>query len=449
MSATYHPATDPTRPFLKARVKGGTFYNTKKPEGPYTLGTKDWDEAVREYDRRMQHEQPTERDKRVGAAFDAWIETAKLGEDTRANYKSCFNLYCRKAIGGLLVQEVQAKPHIIGIIENAKVKLAGKTGKQVGENESRVNGIYVCLSSFFSDMTKHPTHYREDNPVAKIGSYKPDDVFTKQVGVDEVLTLEEVNRLVECCVPPTRRQRDVIFAKQLALLIYILAFGGMRIGEALALQLTDLIDDGKSPFGEWRIVQQVRRRRRTDKKVPNVESASPTSWYRPLKGKPGKIGDRFRHVPLMSAEVRRRVDEYVAEGLEAGWLKPGGLLFPSATGKARLVNKACERFAVVRDLAGFGEREKPTTLHHLRHTFVSWLLESDEYDIVGIAGLIGDSVKVCSDRYAHLANRSFRNAKAVHAMAVRHGLSEPAGAPEPAAPAAVDNVIQVDFQRAV
>jgi|SRR5262245_12348729 len=430
MSATFFPATDPQRPYLKARVKGGTYYVTRKPK-PYSLGTKDLKEAQAEYDRTIGKERPTRGDIRCQEAWDAWIVSHKLRPNSRSNYQSAWDLYCKHIIGGELVSKVTVE-QIIRILTEAANGISAKTGKPVGE--SRQTGIYVALSAFFTSMTKEPTRYRDDSPVKKIGHHKPDSPISKAVKPDEVLSLEQVDALVAACVPPTQRWRDILFAKQMALLIYILAFGGMRIGEALGLMLTDLIEDGN--FGEWRIEKQVTRRTRRDKAVPNPENENPNTWHGPLKNEEGEVGDRLRFVPIMTAEVRRRVDAYIAEGLEGGWLKPGGLLFPTTTGKPRLVSGVDERFKPIREAVGLTKaqgRRKDTVIHHFRHTFASWLLESGAYSVEEIAGLIGDTIKTTVDRYAHLANRTFRNAKAVNAMAVRHGLQ-----PEPVA----DNVIQ-------
>jgi integrase len=437
MSATFSPLLDESRPFMRTRLDSGTYYCTRKPR-PFSLGTKDRKEAEVEYDRKIGQERPSKGDVRNQQAFSDWIEKKKkkLEQTTIDLYEGVWKLYCKDVIGGKLVQEVK-KEHIQRIYKQAEQRESAKTGEPI--SEARRKHIDVCLSSYFNSMTREPTHYRDDNPVEKLGDERPVGSISGNVSEDEVLSAEEVEHLaaIAAVVSHPNRFDEVLMARQLELLIYVLAYGGMRLGEALALELDDLRDDEE--HGEWFIWKKLAEKRNLD---------DPTTWFGKLKGKPGKIGDRVRYVPIMNAWLRERIDGYVAEGLKDGWLKPGGLLFPTTKGKPRTVSGIDGRFERVRDAAGFGaeDRGMATVLHHLRHTFASWLLESGEYDIEGIALLIGDTVKVCNDRYAHLGSRTKQNAKARKAMAVRHGAAV-VPAPEPAAPAA-SNVVQVDFRRA-
>lgn len=435
MAATFGPA-QPGRLFLKQRLPAGNWYITRKPER--SLKTADLLEAERRYDKEMGKIPPKRGDIRNAEAFKFWIANNGLDPSTQDLWQGVWDGYCADKLGGLLVSEVTVD-HIIEIKNRAETHISRTTGKLLGP--SRVSQVTTVLSSYFNSQTKMPTRYRDDNPVSHLGKLRPKGAISKAVGVHEVLSREQVDLLVSKVDLPLRaRWSDKLFAKQMVLLIYVLAFGGMRIGEALALHISDLLEDGN--HGEWRVEKQVDRKRDKD---------NPTTWVKtPKNEKEGAIGDRVRHVPIMTAELRLRINDYIEEGLEGGWLKPGGLLFVTETGKPRLVTGVDKRFAKIRDAAGLtveNGRRKNTVIHHLRHTFCSWLLESGEYSVEEIAGLIGDSIEVCRARYAHLANRKLVNAKAVRAMAIRHGEHvEPA--PAPVAPAA-DNVIHVAFGRQV
>lgn len=430
MAATFISANDPLRPYLKLR--GDVYWITRKPER--TLGTKDLKEAQRAYDKRIPLGKPSKGNVRCKDAFATWIAAHRLRASTREQYQGAWDRYCAHVLGGLFVQQVTVE-HIIRIYSDARNGVTTFSGKPV--SEGRIGHIQNCLGAFFTSMTKQPTRYRLDNPMRELGDYAADPPRTGVVGVDEILSKEEVDTLIHLASIPTRPKADeVLFAKQLSLLIEVLAYGGMRIGEALALEITDL-GDKHGRHGEWFIGKQVNLKRDKD---------DPTTWFTGQKNdKTGKVGGKVRHVPIMTAELRARIDAYIAEGLRDRWLKPGGLLFPTATGKVRLVADVDKRFRTLADRAGFGEahRAKPTVLHHLRHTFASWLLESGEYDLSGIALLIGDSLKVCTDRYAHLGHREHQHDRAVNAMAVRHGLQE--AVVEALKEEGKLNVIHVDF----
>lgn len=428
MSATFGPA-QPGRMYLKQRLPDGNWYISRKPER--SLGTKDLDEAIRRYDKEMGKVPPKRGDIRNAEAFAFWIANAGLDPATRDLWQGVWDIYCARFLAGKLVSEVTVE-HIIRIKNAAEEHISTTTGRKVGA--SRVSQVTTMLSSYFTSQTKMPTRYRDDNPVSHLGNLRPKAAISKAVGVHEVLTKEQVGLLVSKIDLPLRaRWSDQLYAKQMVLLIYVLAYGGMRVGEALALHVDDLLEDGN--HGEWRIEKQVDRKRDKD---------NPTTWVKtPKNEKGGSIGDRVRFVPIMNAELRARLDDYIEEGIEGKWLKPGGILFPTSEGKPRLVTGVDKRFAKIRDDAGLNVengRRKNTVIHHLRHTFASWLLESGEYSVEEIAGLIGDSIAVCRERYAHLADRRLTNAKAVRAMAIRHGEV----AVEPEAPAA-SNVIHVAF----
>jgi integrase len=433
MSATFHPAPDATRPFLKPRIIGGTFYNTKKPER--SLGTKDLKEAQVLYDRLIGRKPPKRGNIRNAEAFDHFLKTHKMSPATHPLYEGIWRLYCGR-LHGMFVSKVEPE-HIIEVLEGARNNVSATTGRPLSED--RLNHIYVGLSAYFTAVSKEPTRYRDDNPVTKIGPYRPDTTVSGSVGVEEVLSLEEVRRLAAtAALPLGTRPSEVLFARQMEVLIWVLAYSGMRLGEALALQQGDLRPPSASArFGEWKIERQVALER---------DNNDPTSWFATLKGQEGTIGSKLRFVPIMNAELRERLDSYIAEGLEAGWLKPGGLIFPTSLGRPRTVGSVGHKLREIKRRAGF---ERKLVAHHLRHTFVSWLLESGQVKIDRIALMVGHSVEVCRVRYAHLGDRSAVNEAMINAMAARHG--EPAPAPTPVAPAVevepVSNVIQFPGRR--
>src|SRR5262245_30202087 len=198
MSATFGDAA-PGRQFLKPRLDSGVYYITPKPH-VRSLGTKDRQEAERLYDQAMGKELPTRGDVRCRDAFEGWISQGfGLSHNTVKLYRGVWDRYCQHVLGGLFVQQVKVE-HILRIYNEARTGVTTADGKPVSED--RIAHIHVCLSSFFSDMTREPTRYRDSNPVAHVGAYGPQKEGRGAVGTDEVLTLEEVETLIEAAGEP-------------------------------------------------------------------------------------------------------------------------------------------------------------------------------------------------------------------------------------------------------
>jgi integrase len=69
-------------------------------------------------------------------------------------------------------------------------------------------------------------------------------------------------------------------------------------------------------------------------------------------------------------------------------------------------NTFIRHFAKVVTNAGLiAGREDPqgVTFHTLRHTFASWMIMSGQVDLYTVAQLLGDTLQVVEDTYAHLA----------------------------------------------
>jgi integrase len=133
--------------------------------------------------------------------------------------------------------------------------------------------------------------------------------------------------------------------------------------------------------------------------------------------------DKVRALPLtprLVALIKIRIEQLLAERGE-GW-KEHGLLFPSERGTPmselnldRHFKAACVKAQIrLRDTGRRTKKDKPiftSTLkfHHLRHTCLSWLGETDANDMV-IKAIAGHADEDVTDRYVHVGVEAMRAA---------------------------------------
>jgi site-specific recombinase XerD len=103
---------------------------------------------------------------------------------------------------------------------------------------------------------------------------------------------------------------------------------------------------------------------------------------------------------IMSDTVKETLKFYYAQG------KITDLLFPGANPKRHLsIRSAQHIFENALKKAGI---EKNASIHSLRHSFATHLLESG-YDITYIKGLMGHGSIHTTERYTHVAKRKILN----------------------------------------
>lgn len=196
----------------------------------------------------------------------------------------------------------------------------------------------------------------------------------KEQRVVEPLLPHEVSVLAEACGTYTD-------------LVYLLAFGGLRISEACALRVNDLD----------REASQVR----VDEQLRTVVGGGIVADKR-LKRRRSR-----RVVPLapdVMAMLVTRVDSQI------GWDDPDAFIFRNTrtgqrAGTLRPINFRHRHFQPAAHSVGLGKLDgrkyEGITPHYLRHTAVSaWLDEG--FQLAEIARFIGDSLQVTEDTYAHL-----------------------------------------------
>lgn len=183
-------------------------------------------------------------------------------------------------------------------------------------------------------------------------------------------------------------------------LVYVLAYGGFRQGEAFAIRVDDL-DFGRNVI---RIDEKVRE----EKGAVILENIIKTH-----RG--------HRQVP-MPTEVMTRLRRRIA----TRGLKAKSFLFTNSTGGLiGLANYRSRTFIPAAHLAGFGGM----TGHDLRHTAASFWFDAG-FDIVIIARWLGDTVRVAEETYVHL-----RKDRDIDAVAQMDAHLSPTPAPVASTPA--------------
>lgn len=382
--------------WLRARQPGGTFYIYRGSRHPkVSLETKDVAVAKERYEKQIGKPLADNRVARCNEAFEVFVQGARVEEGTRDRYRSLWNHYALWYLGSKRVSEVTPKD-IIQVLNAATTSV--RTGKPLSAQSRR--HVYVMLSAFFRSCTEEPTRYRDDNPVSAIGkNYRPPTPESTAIAEEVVISDDEVDQIAQWIETRANhlRRDEHINALVHATVVQLMPYCGGRLGEVLGLTLTDWNRFAR-PYEELTIERQVNAK---------GKAGDPETWFKPLKGKKGTVGDEMRVIPLVP-EIVAILEAYVTTGISEGWLAPGGLLFPSANGTPRSVGHVS---TAIREAATqtLGRRY---TSHMFRHTFASRILEQGGH-IGEISELLGNSEDVCRKRYAHRADRSAFNTRIV------------------------------------
>lgn len=214
-----------------------------------------------------------------------------------------------------------------------------------GRKETTINKINSRLIDVFNYAVKY--FGLPSNPcIENIGKQKRDSDSI------DFWTLEEYQTFIEHVSAPEYR---IIFE--------LLFYSGMRIGELLALTLSD-IDFDKSTI-------------RIEKTLPRGRDKATTP----------KTLNSFRSVP-MPAEVMDHLHEYTKCIYDI--TNTNRLFFLEYQNIARYKNNICRLYGIRR-----------IRLHDFRHSHVSLLINLD-CDIISIADRIGDTPATVQSTYAHL-----------------------------------------------
>jgi integrase len=319
---------------------------------------------------------------KCGEAFDTWIKaglrsrgSGKMKETTLKRYRSLWKQHGKQVLARVRVRDVTVD-HIILVLDRMEAK-----------NRS-TNNMYVMLSSFFHAMTMEPYRYRSSNPVARLGTKKPEAPDSDAVSEEAVMTREEIETVIASL--PSRWE---IHRRVRADLIRVAYLTGLRLSEVLGLvwSAVDLKE------GEIDVERQL---------AVDYKSDDPATWFATVKGNKARLNSTARVVPL-DDEAWQLLRDYrswaLAQGLYRG---ETGLVFPTAKHTPLRQNEISDCFSTAVEASGL--TRYPWTFHCLRHSFAS-LIFDEGGAIEEVARLLGNSVEVASKRYVHLMDRTSYN----------------------------------------
>jgi integrase len=214
--------------------------------------------------------------------------------------------------------------------------------------------------------------------------------------------------------------------KDAALLVWFLVGTGLRWGEAVGTHLhrvdlehrrLDVHEVWDSRTGEIKPYPKGRRKRSVplatwlvDKLTPRVDGIRPGQCR-----SPHRRGSRC-HSPLVFANSRGRVLDYNNwRNLEwervVGnwqWLGPDDQLFRTASAARK---KHGDDVVLTRQWKPGHVDVGPVTIHDLRHTYASWLIQ-DGVPIEALCDLLGHASIATTQRYTHLAQSQWDKVRA-------------------------------------
>ncbi len=285
------------------------------------------------------------------AEAETWLDQ-RLGADSSiATYRSVLRAHIDPAIGG--------KP--IGVIrrEDIKALIAGMHRK--GLFASRIGCAHLVISAVLAEAVR-------DKKLAEspcTGVQLPGVV----VCADFIIPAHAQIEAVAAGLPP-----------DWAATIWLMHGCGLRIGEALAVNLRCRINHGKT----LRVKEQV----------------NPFAQLRPLKFRNAGM---FRDIPLPEY-VNEAIDKHVAEH----GTTPDGYLFPGRKYKLVIRRSYQEDFHRATEKAGLPPDFIP---HSLRHLYASTAL-AEGIPITEVSRWLGHkSIEVTHQIYAHLVPSSLDRAR--------------------------------------
>lgn len=308
----------------------------------------------------------------VEASF--WSSTAKLSLDagTLISQKGTYRCYVKPRWGKVSMDSITNEA-----VQQWRAKLGAtpsvKTGKPISDGYQRQ--VYWLLHQILAVAAE--MGYLSKTPMPRTSGFRASQPTKPErfLDHDEITALADHaagQKMFKATLPIGPDGADVpgcvLTQRGKRALIYVLAYGGFRIGEAFGLRLDDISWD----HGEVAVDEQQ-------------DLAGGKCTYKHILKR-----SRSHRVTPLPGSVLELLYDYVATDI--GLDNRSAILFPS--------RKDYFRVSVFHP-AAVAARVAPMKPHDLRHTAASiWLDEGYSLDI--IAKWLGDSLAVTEDTYTHL-----------------------------------------------
>lgn len=261
---------------------------------------------------------------------------------------------------------------MLAVLDAAKVakKLVlvkgGKGRRELSDQElgaSAKKHIDSVLSSAYTYFCQPSNRWALVDYTKQLGDDKPPKPGAEVAGEEACFSPEEIDLIAEH-VGRSRYAvgRYAVCAYKRRVIALLSPEIGTRISETLAIELEDVI------VGLVDIARGVEIRKQLHIKQQIRDGYKPldrSTWFDTLKGKDDVLGDRPRHVPL-SDFARELLTEYINRGLAEGWLRRGGLLFP--TSRQTPIPNTDISEPLRKSAEAVGRRVRS---HYFRHTYAS------------------------------------------------------------------------------
>ena len=404
------PDGTPDRKAFKGKTQAeciarkGAYFEEKLRQETAEATEKSKTELQEEDEKRRDH--PFESEIVFGNAFLSWLSLYKVPPTvkpaTYASYLDIYNVHFFEYFGEMMLfevtQDIVQQYYILKQLNGAR-----KDGKPGGLSAKTIRNHHVLLKDFFAYAK---TKYKlELNPTEKTNRPEVQNPDTR------VLATEEMTIFIKEVMRETQR---------VAMLVSL--FTGVRIGELLALEVSDLSLKEQSIAVQRNLIRVKTKAISLDNPHIKILNFKPEKKTHLIVQDTPKTKTSNRVIPL-SDDLCELVLRHLFTMEKSEWPNPDNLLFPSMKGtyldpksyEKRLdaVSKRCEILKV--------------NPHALRHTFATRLVE-ESVPLSVVKDLLGHSSIAVTQRYTH--RNSDLEREAVGSISAYMTMSELADAPK-------------------